>query len=144
MVGGKIWTEAENRLLQEMLEKGANLEDIVKSGKFEERSAQAIEKQAQRLGVFVGQKKKFFVGQAIGKAEIPNFDNIMSRYVDAFNKLCDKSEFTKEELERFRIIFMAAWKYRDMFREYEEFDEVKTDIEKLKEQMAQLLPQKDI
>jgi hypothetical protein len=144
MVGGKIWTEAENRLLQEMLEKGANLEDIVKSGKFEERSAQAIEKQAQRLGVFVGQKKKVFVGQAIGKAEIPNFEDVVSRYVDAFNRLCEKSEFTREELERFRLIFMAAWKYRGMFRDYEEFGEVKADIERLKEQMAQLFAQKDI
>ena len=114
---GKRWTDAENTLLMEMTQQGLSLDAIVKSGKFEGRTPQAIAKQIERLklGCFVGQKEKSFVGQ-IGKAEIPGFEEILARYVDAFNKLCEKTELTKEDLERIRLIFQAAWKYRELYR----------------------------
>ena len=142
MTKRKRWTEAENKLLQEMDKKGMSAQEIFKSGKFPNRTYYAIERQLKRLG-FGYQKKKFF-GYRIGKAEIPDFDDVLARYVDAFNKLCDMEEYSKEDLERFRIIFMAVWKYRELFREYEEFEEVKADVERLKEQMAELLAEKKI
>lgn len=129
---GRRWSEAEKRLLKGMIQQGASLDDIVKSGKFEGRTPQAIAKQVERLklGSFVGQNKKSFVGQ-IGKAEIPGFEEVLARYVDAFNKLCDKTELTKEDLERIRLIFQAAWKYRELYREYERWEELEARVEKL-------------
>ena len=142
MARGKPWTGEEIALLQKMIEQGMSLDDIVKSGKFPHRTPRAIEKQIKILSGSLVSQKKISKVTLISKAEIPDFDEIIARYVDAFNKLCDKTEFTKEELERFRIIFMAAWKYRDMFREYEEIEEVKHDVERLKGMVAQLLAEK--
>ena len=129
---GKRWTDAENTLLMEMTQQGLSLDAIVKSGKFEGRTPQAIAKQIERLklGCFVGQKEKSFVGQ-IGKAEIPGFEDVLARYVDAFNKLCEMTECTKEDLERIRLVFTAVWKYRDLFREYERLEELEQRVEKL-------------
>ncbi|MEM3550822.1 MAG: hypothetical protein QXV01_07005 [Candidatus Bathyarchaeia archaeon] len=77
---GKRWTDAENMQLMEMVNQGLNLNDIIKSGRFEGRTAQAIAKQMERLklGRFVGQTEKSFVGQ-IGKAEIPEFEEQNNR-----------------------------------------------------------------
>jgi len=138
---GKRWTEAENKLLIEMVKKDMSVQQIYESGKFPNRTYRSVDVQIKRLGSSVTQRKKFFVTQ-VGRAEIPDFDDVLARYVDAFNKLCETTEFSKEDLERFRIIFMAAWKYRELFREYEEFEEVKADVERLKEQMAQILAEK--
>jgi len=142
---GKRWTETENRLLQEMIQQGASLDDIIRSGKFEGRTPQAIAKQVERLklGSFVRQNKKSIVGQ-IGKAEIPGFEEVLARYVDAFNKLCQMTEYSKEDLERIRLVFTAVWKYRELFREYERLEELEqrieklaTDVEMLKEMRAE-------
>jgi len=140
---GKRWSDAENKVLREMVQNQATLEDIVKSGRFEGRTPQAIAKQIERLklSLFVAERKNSFVGQ-VGRAEIPNFDEFIARYVDAFNKLCGMVKYSKEDLERFRLIFMAAWKYRDLFREYEKFEEVKARVEKLEKLVEQLLSEK--
>jgi len=140
---GKRWSDVENKVLREMVQNQATLEDIVKSGRFEGRTPQAIAKQIERLklSLFVAERKNSFVGQ-VGRAEIPKFDEFIARYVDAFNKLCGMVEYSKEDLERFRLIFMAAWKYRDLFREYEKFEEVKARVEKLEKLVEQLLSEK--
>ena len=137
---GKRWTDAENTLLMEMVQQGLSLDAIVKSGKFEGRTPQAIAKQMERLklGFFVGQNKKSVVGQ-ISKAEIPEFQEVLARYVDAFNKLCEKDELSKEDLERIRLIFTAAWKYRELYREYEKWEEIKARIDKLDADVKMLM-----
>ena len=140
---GRRWTDAECRMLEEMVQNGVTLQGIVGSGKFEGRSLQAIGKQIERLRLrsFVVGGKKSFVGQ-IGRAVIPNFEDFVARYVDAFDKLCGMVEYSREDLERFRLIFMAAWKYRDLFREYEKFEEVKVRVERLEKLVEQLLSEK--
>jgi len=137
---GKRWTDAENTLLMEMAQQGLSLEAIIKSGKFEDRTPQAIAKQIERLKLssFVGQNKKSFVGQ-IGKAEIPGFEEVLARYVDAFNKLCEKTELTKEDIERIKLIFQAAWKYRELYREYEKWEELEARIDKLAADVQMLI-----
>ena len=137
---GKRWTDAENMLLLGMVKQGLSLDQIVKSGKFEGRTPQAIAKQIERLklGCFVGQNKKSIVGQ-IGKAEIPEFEEVLARYIDAFNKLCEKPEIAKLDLERIRLIFQAAWKYRELFREYEHLEELEQRIEKLEADIEMLM-----
>jgi len=141
MPKGKPWSEAENKLLLEMAKKGMSVQQICDSGKFPNRTYKAIEHQLKRLGSYGTRKEKFY-GTQISKAEIPDFDDVLARYVDAFNQICEKKEYTKEELERFRIIFMAAWKYRELFREYEAWEEVKKDVEWLKTQVAEILAKK--
>lgn len=139
MARGKRWTEAEIELLKKMVEQGVSLDDIIKSGKFEGRTPRALEKQIRKLKVSL---KKFKVTQIVKAKEILGFDEFVLRYVDAFIKLCEAEELTRDELERFRLIFMAAWKYRDMFRSYEEIEEVKADVKRLKELVAEILAKK--
>lgn len=139
MAGGKRWTEAENNLLREMIEQGAKLHEVVKTRKFEGRTPRAIEKQIRKLKV---SPKKFKV-TPIGKAkEVLGFEEFILRYVNAFIQVCEADELTRDELERFRLIFMAAWKYRDMFSSFEEIEEVKADVKRLKELVAELLAEK--
>lgn len=129
MPRGRRWADAENRLLLEMVEQGMNAQQIYNSGKLPGRSLRAIETQIQRFP-FETQKKKFFATQ-ISEAEIPEFEEVLARYVDAFNKLCEMTEYSKEDLERIRLIFQAVWKYRELYREYERWEELKVRVEKL-------------
>ncbi len=123
-----------------MAQQGLSLDAIVKSGRFEGRTPQAIAKQMERLklGFFVGQNKKSVVGQ-ISKAEIPEFEEVLARYVDAFNKLCEKAELSKEDLERIKLVFTAAWKYRELYREYEKWEELEARIDKLTADVQMLI-----
>jgi len=140
MARGKRWTQEENELLLEMVEKGMTLDNIIKSGKFPDRTPKALGKQIERLGSFVGQKKKSIVEQ-IREAEIVGLEKIVKRYVDAFNKICDITEYNKTDLERFRIIFTAAWKYRDLFAEYERLKQVEEEISELRKAMEEIKAQ---
>lgn len=140
-MAGKRWTETENNLLTKMVNQGLNLHDITLSGKLPNRTPQAITKQIQRLNPNVRQKK-LHTGQKIKEAQIADLNTIVKRYIDAFNKICNLTQYTKQDLERFRIIFMAAWKYRDLFREYEKFEEMKVRVERLEKLVEQLLSEK--
>jgi len=140
MARGKPWTETENKLLTEMTQKGATLKEIIKSEKLPNRTPPAIQMQLSRLSKIV--KQKNFTTQQIREAEIVGLDAIVKRYIDAFNKICDQTECKKEDLERFRIIFMAAWRYRDLFREYEKIEQVKARVEKLEQLVEQLRSEK--
>jgi len=94
----------------------------------------------QRLGSLGYQNKKFF-GQQIREAEIVGLESIVRRYVDAFNKICDLTEYDKQDLERFRIIFMAAWKYRALFADYERLKQVEDEIEELRRAVEEIKAQ---
>ena len=60
MARGKPWTDAENRLLLEMAEGGLNPQQIYDSGRFPERTVEAINKQLERCK-FVATRQKTFV-----------------------------------------------------------------------------------
>ena len=144
MGGGRRWSDVENGLLREMVGKGKSVGEIVGCGRFVGRSPQAIVKQVERLrlGSLVGVRKSV-VGQ-IGKVDVPGFDEFVGRYVDAFNKLCGLVEFSRDDLERFRLIFMAAWKFRDLFKEYERVEEVEDRVRKLEKLVEQLVSAKKV
>lgn len=137
MVRGKRWTQEENEFLREMIEKGMSGEDILKSGKLPHRTIMAIQNQMRRLGSFDSQRKKSFDSQ-IRETEIVGLESIVKRYVDAFNKICDKTDYDKVDLERFRIIFMAAWKYRDLFAQYERVRRVEEQIKGLQKVVEEI------
>jgi len=140
MARGKRWTEAEIMLLQKMVDEGKSVEEIIKSGEFSNRTHRAIENAVSRL-TFENQKKKSIDTQ-IREAEIVGFETIVARYVDAFNKICDLKEYDKADLERFRIIFQAAWKYRELFREYEKLEDLERRVEGLKKLLEEIKEQR--
>jgi len=140
MPRGKRWTDEENTLLLKMATQGLTTKEIYDSGKFQNRTIFSIENQLNRLTSIGSQKKKFF-GSQIREAEIVGLEKIVKRYVDAFNKICDITEYNKTDLERFRIIFMAAWKYRDLFAEYERLKKVEEEISELRRAVEEIKAQ---
>jgi len=140
MARGKRWPEAETKLLMEMVKEDKSVEEIIKSGKFPNRTSMAIQNAVKRFS-FDSQKKKFIDSQ-IREAEIVGLETIVARYVDAFNKICDLKEYDKADLERFRIIFQAAWKYRELFREYQKLEDLEARVESLEKLLAEVKEQR--
>ena len=140
MARGKRWTDAETKLLMEMVKEGKSIEEIIKSGKFPNRTSIAIQNAAQRLSF--DNQKKIFVDNQIREAEIVGLETIVARYVDAFNKICNLKEYDKTDLERFRIIFQAAWRYRELFREYEKLEDLEARVESLEKLLAEIKEQR--
>jgi len=141
MPRGPRWTDAENNILLKLVERGMTAEDIYKSGLLPGRTVKAIDHQIRRL-TFGAQKKKF-IGAQIREAEIVDLEAVVRRFVDAFNKVCDLTEYSKEDLERFRIIFSAARSYFDLYFRLEEFSEVKRRVERLERLVSQLAPEEE-
>jgi len=140
MARGKRWTEAETKLLMEMVKEDKSVEEIIKSGKFPNRTSMAIQNAVKRFS-FDSQKKKFIDSQ-IREAEIVGLETIVARYVDAFNKICNLEKYDKADLERFRIIFQAAWKYRELFREYQKLEDLEARVESLEKLLAEVKEQR--
>jgi len=59
MTRGKPWTDAENRLLLELAERGMNPQQIYDSGRLPERTVEAINKQLERRRLVVSRQKTF-------------------------------------------------------------------------------------
>ncbi|MBT0160799.1 hypothetical protein G4O51_12535 [Candidatus Bathyarchaeota archaeon A05DMB-2] len=140
MAKGKRWTDVEIQLLMEMVKEGKSENEIFQSGKFPNRTFMSIRNAVQRL-TFGAQKKKSN-GAQIREAEIVGLETIVARYVDAFNKICDLQKYDKADLERFRIIFQAAWKYRELFREYERWEDLEARVESLEKLLAEIKEQR--
>lgn len=141
MPRGPRWSPSEIILLREMVEKGYTVTDIVKSGKFPGRTIRGIEKQIQRLSIVA--QKNFKVGQ-IREAEIVGIDTFIKHYVDAFKKICELTEYDKTDLERFRLIFMAAWKYPEVFAAYERVKQIEEGMEEIRKRLEVLEAQAKI
>ena len=140
MAKGKRWTDEEIKLLMEMVKDGKTVEEIIQSGKLPGRTHRAIENAVTRI-TFENQRKKSF-GTQIREAEIVGLETIVARYVDAFNKICDLQKYDKADLERFRIIFQAAWKYRELFREYEKLEDLERRVQSLEKLLAEIKEQR--
>ena len=142
MPRGRRWMPSEIKLLREMAEKGMSPDEIVKTGKLPGRTHGAIRKQIERLGSFVGQRNSI-VGQ-IREAEIVGIETFVKHYVDAFKKICALTEYDKTDLERFRLIFMAAWKYREVFAAYERVRQIEEGMEEIRKRLEILEAQAKI
>ena len=130
MGGGRRWTREEIALLKEMIEKGMNADDIVKSGKLPGRAYEAIKIQIRRHG-FVTQNGKTDVTQ-IRPVDVIGLEEVLKRFTDAFRNICDVKELSKLELDRFRIIFSAAKDYAPLLTQYERLKTVEEEIADLK------------
>jgi len=76
------------------------------------------------------------------ESEIVDLETVVKRFVNAFNKICDLTECSKEDLERCRIIFSAARMYFAIYFRLEEFSEVKSRVERLEGLVTQLKAEK--
>jgi len=83
-------------------------------------------------------KKKSQLSQQIREAELIDLETVVKRFVDAFNKIWEATECSKDDLTRFRMIFSAARLYFDLYYRLEEFSEVKGRVERLEAPVAQL------
>ena len=130
--------------MQRMVEQGMDVQQIYDSKMFPNRTFNSIKAQMLRLnvGAQLLQQKKKSLSPQIGEAEIVELEAIVRRFIDAFNKICGLAECSKEDLERFRIIFSAARTYFDLYFRLEEFSEVEGRVERLEALVAQLAPEK--
>lgn len=65
-----------------------------------------------------------------------DLETVVKRFVDAFNKIYEVTECSKDDLTRFRMIFTAAKLYIDLYFRLEEFSEVKGRVERLEALVA--------
>lgn len=143
MVRGENWTEAEEKLLFEMIQRGMNAQQIYDSGMFPNRSYRAIQNEVDRTRADPGTQKEISLGTQIGEADIIGLDSVVKRYVDAFNKVCDLKSCSKEDLERFRIIFSSARAYFEVYYKFQKYEEVERRVERVEKLVAQLAAKKN-
>jgi hypothetical protein len=121
MVNGKRWSPPEIKMLQEMVERGLSADQIFKSGKFLGRTYRSIDVEIRRLAVVP--QRNSAVPQ-ITEGPIVDLESFVKRYVDAFNKLCELTDYNKADLERFRLIHTYARDYPALLAEHERLRQV--------------------
>lgn len=124
------------KTLQEMVEQGMSADQIFKSGKFPGRTHKAITMEISRLGFVEARKKS--VEPRITEVEIVDLESFVKRYVDAFNKLCDLTEYDKADLERFRLIHTYARDYPTLLAEHERLRQVEEAMAEINRRLEAL------
>jgi len=137
MARGKRWSPPEIKLLQEMVEQGMSADQIFKSGKFPGRTHDAVRKQIERLTPSIVGQRKSSVGQ-ITEGQIVDLESFVKRYVDAFNKLCDLTDYDKADLERFRLIHTYARDYPALLAEHERLKQVEEAMAEINRRLEAL------
>lgn len=136
---GKRWSPEELKILFDLVEKGLKIQDIVDSKKLPGRSYRAIEHKIK--GGSFGSRKKNFFGPRITPVDVISLEEVLKRWSCAYQQICDLESASKEELERFRIIFMAASKYAGLLEAYHHYAEVEQRLERIERVLEEL--QKD-
>jgi len=131
------WSPLEMKTLQEMVEQGLSADQIFKSGKLPGRTYVAIVKQIERSAPSVVRHKKSVVGH-ITESEIVDLESFVKRYVDAFNKLCDLTDYNKADLERFRLIHTYARDYPALLAEHERLKQVEEALAEINRRLEAL------
>ena len=140
---GENWTEAEEKLLFEMVRQGMSAQQIYDSGMFPNRSFRAVQNVLDRTRIESGAQKEVSLRTQVREADIIGLDSVVKRYVDAFNKVCDLKSCNKEDLERFRIIFASARAYFEIYYKFQKFEEVERRVERVEKLVAQLAAKKN-
>jgi len=139
MARGKRWTKEEDKLLEDMVKQGLSVEEIVESGKFPDRTYEAIRMQIGRLP-FVRQRQKIIVEQ-IAPVDVFSLEEVLRRFSSAFQKICDADEVSKLELERYRIVFSAARDYGPILASFERLKNVEEEITNLRKMVEEVKAQ---
>jgi hypothetical protein len=133
---GERWLPQEVKMLQEMVEQGMTADEIFRSRKFPERTHNAIVHEVSRMGFGGCQKKSS--GCQITEAGIVDLESFVKRYVDAFNKLCDLTDYDKADLERFRLIHTYARDYPALLAEHERLKQVEEAMAEINRRLQAL------
>jgi hypothetical protein len=137
MARGNLWTDDENSLLLGMVAQGLSPQAIFDSGKFSDRTVDAIRAQVQRLGSYV-QPRKSNVQTIQPSADSLRMEEAVKFFSTAFKQICELQEVDKLKLERFRIIFQAARDYGPLLASYEKWDKIEKKIEELSAAVVEL------
>ena len=144
---GKPWSEEEMSLLLAMVNQGSSPQEIYDSGKFPDRTYEAIRKQAKILKKFSGivETKPTTIVEIIEPAQqAMSMDRVVKLFTTALDQICVMNEPDKLALERFRIIFQAAKDYGPLLAGYEKWEKIEKQIEGLAAAVAELQAAKGI
>ena len=119
-----------------MVEQGLSVDQIFKSGKLVGRTHRSIETQIKRLSFVAPQRES--VAPQITEAGIVDLESFVKRYVDAFNKLCDLTDYDKADLERFRLIHTYSRDYPALLAEHERLKQVEEAMAEINRRLQAL------
>jgi hypothetical protein len=136
MARGKLWTDEEIRLLEEMAERGMNPKQIYDSGNLPGRTLHSIVKQFYSSIVKVKPGAKVITIEPAQNAL--TMERVVKLFTTAFEQICELKEIDKFALERFRIVFQAAKDYGPLLAGYEKWDKIEKQIEQLAAAVAEL------
>jgi len=142
MARGKPWTDEEIDLLKAMREQRLNAQQVFESGKFPNRSYEAIRKQLKNLRSIVETKRSAIVETILPAKDALSMDEVVKRFTTAFKQVCELKEADKLVLERFRIIFQAAKDYGPLLKFYENWEVMEQRVAKIEELLAELQARK--
>ena len=143
MVGKTHWTNEENDLLLNMIAQDLSPQAIFDSGRFPNRTVDALRMQVLRLTSNV--KDIVHVVQPVKSAENAlSIEEAIKRFSTAFKQLCELEEIDKFTLERFRLIFQSARDYAPLLAGYEKWDKIEKKIEELSAAVAEIQAEKGI
>jgi hypothetical protein len=144
VTGGKPWTDGENKLLLSMIAENCSFQNILESGKFPDRTADAIRGQLQRLGAPSSVNTKLSsVGEIVPADDNLSLDEVVKLFSSAYREMCASKEVDKYKLERFRLVFQAARDFGPLLAHYEKWDKIEKKIEELSAKMEQIQATKD-
>jgi len=132
----KRWSQLEITMLREMVEQGLSTEQIFKSGKFPGRTYRAIDMEIKRLSIVVPHRNSAV--PQISEGQIVDLESFVKRYVDAFNKLCNLTDYDKADLERFRLIHTYARDYPALLAEHERLRQVEEAMAEINRRLEAL------
>jgi hypothetical protein len=84
MAGGKPWTDQENILLLDIVDDELSPQAIFDSGKFPDRTVDAIRMQIQRLGLNVQTTRKTFVQTIEPAKDVLSMEEVVKLFSTAF------------------------------------------------------------
>lgn len=142
-LGGKNWTEEENRIIREYIEQGLGAQQIYASGKLAGRTYEAIRKQVN-LEALIAAKTAVKVEVIEPAADVLTMEQVVKLYSTAYDQICRTEQVDKLALERLKIIFQAARDYAPLMAGYEKYKELEKRIDALTAQMAQLQACKNV
>jgi hypothetical protein len=145
MVGGKPWTDEENKLLLSMIAQGLSFQEVFESGLFLDRTFEAIRLEGQRHCAPSPLKTKRSPVQEITPSENAlSLEQVVKFFSSAFEQMCASKEVDKCMLERFRIIFQAARDYGPLLAHFERWEKIEKQIDELGSAVVELQATKGI
>jgi hypothetical protein len=143
MARGKLWTDEEIAILEDLASQGLSPQQIYESGRLPERTVDAIRKQLKLCSIV--QTKHTAIVQTIEPApDTLSMEHVVKLFSTAFKQICELQQVDKLTLERFRIIFQAAKDYGPLLSSFQRWEKIEKQIEELAAAVAELQAAKGV